>query len=958
MMSDRAGSHAPATDAQRPPANTTPGLAFGPFVLYPQQHLLLREGEPVTLGSRAMGLLIALASRPGELLEKRELLGLAWPKAVVEECNLRAQVVALRRTLGPGSDYVMTVPGRGYRFVAPLAAVSPVPSAAQVPSPLTPRAPGLPPPLLPMIGRDRALAELSEQVLRHRCVTLTGPGGVGKTTLAAATAHRLRARFARGTPRVDLATASTASEVHALLAHALESSALDTESSAHLRLAQKGGALLLVDHCEHLLAAVAEAVETLLQHTPGLHLLICSREPLQARGEYVQALAPLPTPPLGRPVCAEPASAYPAVALFLERVAAQAPDFVFHEQDAQAVGAICRTLDGNPLALEIAAARVRSFGVQGLLALLDTPFRLQMTGRRTAAPRHRTLNATLDWAYALLDEREQAMLRHLGVFTGSFSLEAVQGVLNPPPAQAHHLPAVLESLVAKSLLCTVEQGRGPHYRLSETTRFYAREKLVQYNEYAGLSRQHAVYVRARLTDAVAALDRLAPAQWLGTYSDDIDHLRTALHWAFSPAGNTAAGIQLTLLGSPLWLRLSLLGECRAWIEKGLHPDSPQHQTSPHPPGLCGLRRALRTLSASLLTLSQGAGTAVRRGWQAVLDDAEQAQDSVHQLRALWGLWTERLCSNAPREGLAIAQCYRVLSQRSQTPGSELIGQRMVAVSHFYQGELAAAREAISAALAAPVAPASHLIDVHFDQRLAVRALQAQVQLLEGHEAAALLTLERCLEDTTGLNHPTTLWYCLCYSALPIALLINDLPRAEHYLAALERSACPQSLPWWWHYTQAFACAVRLRRAPCERTVARLGELLGTLREQNGTPLYSLFSVEYARAQGALGLPRWGLDALEQTLSRPGTQQAPWLLPELLRVKALLLRTLQGSTRHKAWIASLREAQAIASAQGAVFWTSRIEGELQAPLHLLPGQPRRLIAQAARTDSARLQPMAR
>ncbi|MDE2034820.1 MAG: helix-turn-helix transcriptional regulator, partial [Pseudomonas sp.] len=283
------------------PDHTENAIGFGPFLLLARQHVLLRNGEPVTLGSRALYLLIALASRAGELLEKSELISFAWPKVVVEECNLRAQIVALRRALGDDGNfsYIVTVPGRGYRFVAPVTmqAVSEGAIAqALVPAP-TVDVPNLQPPPSTVIGREQLILSLADQVLSQRFVTITGPGGIGKTTVALAVAQLLQGRFHQGMCFVDLAPATSGQWVAGMLANALGIQSVSDEPLQSVASMLANSPLLLVlDNCEHVLQATADAVEVLLRCAPQCCVLTTSREPLRAEGERVHDLAPLLVP--------------------------------------------------------------------------------------------------------------------------------------------------------------------------------------------------------------------------------------------------------------------------------------------------------------------------------------------------------------------------------------------------------------------------------------------------------------------------------------------------------------------------------------------------------------------------------------------------------------------------------------------------------------------------------------
>lgn len=904
MTPTRTGVQAPVTEERC--------LAFGPFVLYPHQQVLLREGKTVSLGSRAMSLLLALAGHPGELVEKQTLMRLAWPRAVVEECNLRAQVVALRKALGEGDgvSYIATVPGRGYRFIAPINAASPAtlrpPMAARV---------GLPALATQVIGRTAEIQALGQRLLLQRFVTLTGAGGIGKTTLAVATAWQMLADFSLGAAYVDLTSATDANEVEAALAEGWAAYSNRSVAQGELRF------LLVLDHPEQALEPLAGAVQNLLGQRTNCYVLVCSREPLHALGEQVQTLSPLALPSAPHGLTLAEAMAYPSVELLVSRIVAHNPGFTLQAPDSSALTALCQQLDGNPLALEIVAARARAFALHDLVGLLEGNFCLHMTGLRGTVPRHRSLAASHDWTYASLTEAERCTFRQLGVFSGVFSLGAAKATVETASRHGVDVASTLEALVGKSLLMPVSSPEGKGFCLAQATRLYAREKLDQHRETHLTAARQARFVKAQLSEAVTLLDRLPASQWLSRYAPQIDGVRTALQWAFSEGAEPGLGVELTVLSAPLWLRVSKLREGQAWIDTGLL--RAEHCTL----APTGARMQLRTLAASLLSLTEGGGTQVRHTWNAVLLEAQACEDAPHQLRALWGLWHDAVISGQGAQALVFAQRYLALDAGPGEGAGRLMGKRMQAVALFYQADLAGARKALGEALEAPVVPASHLIDVHFDQRLAARALQAQVQLLEGHHRHGLLLIAGTVHDAIGLNHPATLWYCLCYSALPLALLAGTLSKATEYLELLEQSLGEQPFALWLRYSQCFACVLRLRTQADEATVTALGGLLGELREHQDTPLYALFAAEHAQGLAALGLPQWGLDALEHALERVRARREHWFLPELLRLRASLLRR-SGASRQVV-CTGLHQARVAAEAQGAGFWAARVSADLAA-----------------------------
>jgi predicted ATPase/DNA-binding winged helix-turn-helix (wHTH) protein len=901
------------------PAPADNAISFGPFLLLARQHVLLRNGEPVTLGSRALYLLIALATRAGELLEKAELIAFAWPKVVVEECNLRAQIVALRRALGDDGNfsYIVTVPGRGYRFVAPVTVQAAGEESLPVPTART-QEPCAAPPSCTVIGRDALVASLAEQVLSQRFLTITGPGGIGKTTVALAVAHRLASEFNLNTCFVDLAPATRGQWVTGMLASALgiQTVSDDPLHSIAATLADRR-LLLVMDNCEHVLPAAAYAVETLLRSAPQCYVLTTSREPLRAEGERVYDLPPLQVPDEHTALSAAEALGWSGVRLFVERVRALDPDFVFNDADVGAASAICRKLDSNALAIEIAAARVRTFGIQDLVGLLDGSFRLQMTGRRTALARHRSLSATLDWTYSMLSGDEQAMLRQLAVFTGSFSLDAVKAMTASSDLDPRNALPLLESLMDKSLLVAGESQLLKRYRLLETTRAYALEKLAEHGETNVTAQRHAYYALGVLQEAGETLDGLSPDTWVALYGPEINTIRSALEWAYSANGDLPLGIELTLGGVPLWLRLSRVSECRAWVDKGLASDA----TLPLP---VRQRMLLQTALASVLMLTYGTGGPMREAWRQVREDARELGDAEHKLRALWGLWSDRCGCNQYAEALELAERYIALNNSGN---QQLLAKRMRAVALFHMGDLAGARQNIDEALGSPSAPRSHIIDVHFDQRIAARCLKAKVLLLEGEVDPALRLIDTCVDEAITLDHPATLWYTLCLGAIPLALLASNLPKMRYYLGLLQDSTTRQDLHIWRQFRLCFESILLIRQGSPEEGVPQLGEALHHLQGQGDSQLYSLLRCEYALGLARLGLEKLALEVLEDTLQLALGRHERWFVPQMLRIKAqLTLRQGHYGSVDKAKVL-LRQAWVDAQLAGAHFWRAQIATDL-------------------------------
>jgi len=518
--------------------------AFGPFRFFPGRQLLLEGEAPVRLGSRALEILAALVERPGELVSRDELMARVWPNTVVEESNLKVNVAALRRALGEGQStrrYIATVSGRGYRFVTPVERTDPgIPSIPQ--NPATKRLHNLPVSPTRTIGRADTIHSLLGLLQRHRLVTIVGPGGIGKTTVALAAAETRIAAYEHGVWLADLAPLSDSQFLPSAVASALGLTIHSENVLAALTACLRDKQMLIVlDSCEHVIDAAASLVEQILVGASGVRILGTSREPLRAKAERVHRLSPLASPPSAPGLTATEALAFPAVQLFVERAAESLENFEVNDADAPVIAEICRKLEGIALAIELAATRIDVFGVRELSVLLNDRFRLLRQGRRTALSRHRTLAAALDWSYEFLPEAERTILRRLSVFAGSFTLHSVNAVIAGSGILGPEVVESLANLVAKSLVSADVGGAVAQYRLLDTTRAYALEKLTENSEHGTLAHRHAEYFQDVFERAEAEWETRPAAEWLADYGPQIDNLRAALDWAFSPHGSGADG---------------------------------------------------------------------------------------------------------------------------------------------------------------------------------------------------------------------------------------------------------------------------------------------------------------------------------------------------------------------------------------------------------------------------------
>lgn len=475
-------------------------ISFGPFRLFPAARAFEKDGVPLVLGNRALDILIVLVERAGEVVSHRELIARVWRGLVVEPGNLRVHVTALRRALGDGGGknrYIANVTGQGYCFVAPVkheTASSPPPAAPECPSGMARQRLVLPAALARMIGRDRTVRTVMADLIVDRFVTLIGPGGMGKTTVALSVAHAMLEEFAGGVCFVDIGAVTDPKQVASTIATTLGLT-IQTEDvlPALMQCLRTLRILLVLDDCEHVVDASATLAERIFREAPGVHILATSREALRAEGEHAYWMPPLDSPPSGCGMTAAEALEFPAVRLFMERAAASGNRLELTDADAALVADICRRLDGIPLAIEFAAGKVGAHGIAGTADLLKSRLGLHWQGRRTALPRHQTLHALLDWSYDFLQEPEKLVLRRLSIFVGLFTLEAAQAIAGQSSLNAADCVDAVDGLVAKSLVSVLHADGLTRYRLLETTRAYALEKLEESGERLAVARVHAEY---------------------------------------------------------------------------------------------------------------------------------------------------------------------------------------------------------------------------------------------------------------------------------------------------------------------------------------------------------------------------------------------------------------------------------------------------------------------------------
>ncbi|MEJ0019274.1 MAG: winged helix-turn-helix domain-containing protein [Acetobacteraceae bacterium] len=905
-------------------ADTPESIAFGRFRVLPHRRELLVGDQSIKLGGRAFDVLLALLEMPGAIVTKDELLARVWPDRVIAENNLQTQIVTLRQAFGSERGLIRTIAGRGYQFTGEVHVVSPG-LARRGATRLLPVADGatatptnLPQPVSELIGRDAEAEAVAGLVRDGRLVTLTGVGGVGKTRLALAVGWRLLPQFPDGVWLAELSPLADPSLVPATVAAAVGLELGGGESSAR-RVAQALAArrmLLVMDTCEHVIDAAATMADAVLRAGSAVHVIATSREPLRTDGEQLRRVPPLAVPAED----AEDLLEYGAVRLFVERARAADPEMVPDRRWAMTVASICRRLDGIPLAIEMAAARLASLGADELARRLDDRLQLLTGGRRTALPRQQTLRATLDWSHALLPEPERMLLRRLAVFAGAFSLEAAGAVVGSSETASPEVVDGIASLVAKSLVVAEVDAAVPRYRLLDTTRSYALEKLAESGERDRLARCHADYCRVLFERAESELESRPTAEWLGDYRRQIDNLRAALGWAFGPGGDAGIGVALTAAAVPLWIHLSLLEECRSRAERALDALGTLADGDP--------RRAMKlhaALGTALIYFSDATVPALGAAWTSALDIAERLDDAEYQLRSLLGLWFFNRAGGRLRAALAAGQKFCALAASRSNDNDRLIGERLIGIAEQFLGDQPSARRHLEHVLQNYVAPLqqSHIIRFQSDQRVTTGAFLARSLWLQGLADQAMRVTEDSVDTARASGHASSQCYVVAHAACPIALWTGALDVAEHYVHMLLDLSTRYSLTRWSAFGRSHQGLLVIKRGETAAGLQLLRSGLDDLGEINAPHRYFLFLGEMATALGQVGQIGEGLAALDEAIVRAEATEERWAMAELLRIRGGLLLMQSAPGAAGAAENHFREALDWAHRQGALAWELRV-----------------------------------
>lgn len=863
--------------------------AFGPFRLVPSRQSLLCDGVPVRIGARALDILTLLARRPGEIVSKNDLLAFVWPDIFIHESNLKVNVAALRRALSVGAEttYIATVAGRGYRFVVPVA----VEQAGPAPSPgaTTAHFRTLPD-AAKVIGRAGEMSRLAKALARSRCVTVVGPGGVGKTTVAVAVAHQVRASHPDGISFIDLSTVGDPQYATAAIAAGIGArQGSDDALSEIIDVLHGRQMLLILDNCEHLSPTVTAIVNRLLVSSPRITILATSREPLRAALEHVHRLPTLGVPAGDQAITAAEALEFGSVQLFVAR-AKEKGVYALTDADAPLVSAICQRLDGIALAIELAASKTATLDVPTLLSLLEQRFLVLSNGERDAPLRQQTLQATLDWSYRLLSQDEATLFRLLSVFAGVFRMDdalAMSESVGLDPSQAID---ALERLASRSMVYAEYRGGTLRYRLLESTRAYASERLAAAGEQAGASERHARHVLAVLERAAEEWTFREKRDWMSEYAGRVDDLRKALAWAFGPNGERMLGVKLTAAAIPLWEELSAICEIQSRVERALLA---LYDLGDRPPELIMKLIAAR---ASGMSFAQHLVPDTETAWRDCYRRGVEENSPEYQLHGLWGLAAHLIYTGRSLEAMPFLDQFKVIAETHADWPALAEGDRMMAMAEIYVGRIANARQRLERLASRHREPKDLVRFARFQAEpiVAFRCSYAFVLWISGEPERAMQMARSAVERAERTGHVVSHSNALAVCAIPLAFWTGDFRGASEFLAMLEESGQREDIGLWRPVCGFFKSALRAKRlepGSASEFRTRLDELIAA-RNLLRAPMHYSMVAEALLAAGQLADATSVIDA-----ARALTQEhvANWCLPEILRVAALIELRSGGST---------------------------------------------------------------
>jgi predicted ATPase/DNA-binding winged helix-turn-helix (wHTH) protein len=892
-------------------STTEKAIVFGSFRLFPGQRMLLEGDKPLRLGSRALDTLIALVEQPGKLIGKNELMERVWPNTHVEESNLKVNISALRRMIGDGSGghrYIVSVPGRGYSFVAPVTfegADLPLLSDGTVKNKHN-----LPAHLTRLIGRDDAVARLVQQLARHRLLTLVGPAGIGKTSVGLAVAEEMMETFEHGAWLVDLAPVADGHFVPNVLAAALGLQITDKNPLPGLIGALQNKQMLIVlDNCEHLTAEAARFASDLSHDAPGIKILATSREPLRVDGERLHHLACLDYPKSSGLSSVADLDSYSAAQLLIERATAHSADFSLEDADVDTVGEICRKLDGIPLAIEFAAAYVGTLGLNGLASRLNDRLRLLSLRRNAVPDRHRTLRATHDWSYGLLDDAEQTILRRVSVFAGYFTMEAAIAISSGGEIGEPEVIDHIGNLVSKSLISADIGGGFARYRLLETTRVYAMEKLREKNEFHEVAEHHAGYFAKLLNRAWLDKEEFFAEGGYPTLKDQIGNVRAALQWSFSADGDSSLGAHLASGAAIFFVELGLMAEAHDWSTRGLGAmDAAQRDTQ--------VELMLLYAHAHSSVVMLGNTETSLRSVLETIDLATKLNDQHLQMRILGGYHIYLRRTGRCNEAMLVAVRVLKLAGEMKNSVALAMANSMLSQSFHYAGDQAKAEECLQAALRyLPLDRKINTIQFGIDQRVRALGVSSRMLWMLGRPAQAAASARRLVEFGQRLNDPISI-VMACYQAAVVAFWLGDWSWAKEVAARLKKTAIENTVQPFPDIADCFEADILLRTGDERGSLQALETSFERVRLSDYDPAFHAIGLIEALTHAGRHVE--AKHHIDQRVDQMRQNGALLFLPEYLRLEAGVLAASAEAGAEQAYLRAID----LARAQSALAWELR------------------------------------
>jgi predicted ATPase/DNA-binding winged helix-turn-helix (wHTH) protein len=883
-------------------------VCFGPFRLSPATRTIEKNNLPLSLGHRALDILIVLVERPGEIVSHKELISRVWRGLVVSPSSLRVHMTGLRKALGEstrGARYIANVVGQGYSFVAPISREAAQPAQnSGYPCDVARQGLALPPKLARIVGREDSIRTVSADLLIDRFVTIIGPGGMGKTTVAVSVAHALLEEFAGAVCFIDISAVTDAKLVAATIASTLGLTVQSQDVLPSLMQCLRSLRILLVlDNCEHVIDAIAALAEQIYMDAPGVHILATSREALRVEGEHAYWLPPLSSPSPDAAIKADAARIFPAIRLFMERACASGSRFELTDANLSTVIGICTRLDGIALAIELAASRVATHGLAATADLVNTHLGLHWKGRRTAPPRHQTLHGLIDWSYCALAESERRVLRELSILVGSFTLAAAQAIA----CETNSVPGAVDALVSKSLLSSVNSDDGvTRYRLLETTRAYALEKLEESGERREISQRHARYFASLLGHSD---DAHTPR--VVTLTEHLGNIRVALEWCFDTAESLLA-IDLAAAAVPMFLELSLLSECHRWSTAALQVLDVTTRGSRQ-------ELVLQEALAISSTWTLGSSHSVRAAISRALEIADKLGETSIRPRLLVGMHVSLQRMGDFPGSLTIAQQLQAEPRQAEDVSYEILADWMRGSSEHFLGDQKAARLCFEHGFSR--AGPRNLEVFGLDYRVRALVTFARVMWLNGSPDRAMKIAKEANTEAATLGKPLNVCFSLLYTA-SVFLWCGELRAAREVLGKLLRHPNFHALPSFHATAHALNAELRIRAGDIETGVGSLRCASNEMKVGRQSILSARAACVLARGLTSLGQHEDALRAIGNAIADATEGSETVELPELLRTQAEILLSKPGADDSAAE-ALLARALALARRQSALAWELRI-----------------------------------